>query len=74
MNTYAYNINGEVKYLRAKTKRSAWYKIFHGELNNNGSVDMNKIDLKQVDNPRRERFIPSVVEGGNKVFNNLRHI
>lgn len=67
MNTYAYNINGEIKFTRAKTKRSAWWKIFFGELNERGSVDMNKVDLKQVANPQRER-------NGNKVFNNLRHI
>ena len=67
MNTYSYNINGERRFIRAITRRSAWWKVFYGELDKRGSVDMSKIDLKQVANPRRERM-------GNKVFDNLRHI
>ncbi len=67
MNTYAFNINGEVHHVRAVTIKSAWWKIFYGALNKSGSIDMYKIDLRRVENPRRERK-------GNKIFDELRHI
>lgn len=51
MKTYQYNINKEIKFLRAKNKDSALRKIFFKQLKINGSADLKKIDLKLVRDP-----------------------
>jgi hypothetical protein len=73
MNTYQYNYNGVIKFLRAQSGDVAIRKIFFGELKKNGNCDLTKIDLKVVRNPREARREMRDT-GGNKVFSQLRHI
>ena len=69
MNTYQYNIAGEISFIRAKSRDDAVRQIFFGQLKKNGSVDLTKIDLKIVRDPHG-----GYVKRGNKIFNQLRHI
>lgn len=69
MNTYQYNYNGVIKFLRARSRDAAIRKIFFGELKKNGNCDLTKIDLKMVKDPHK-----GCVNKGNEVFNQLRHI
>ena len=62
MNTYQYNRNGVIGFLRARNRDDAIRKIFFGELKRNGSCDLTKIDLKIVRDPHKG-FVK-----GNNVF------
>lgn len=73
MNTYQYNIAGEIRYVRADDKFHAWLKVFHGELNRIGKCSLKRGDLKLVDNPNSSKLDGSK-SGGNKVFNGLNHL
>lgn len=70
MNTYQYNVNKEIKFIRARSRDSALRKIFFGQLKTNGNVDLQKIDLKLVRSPG----VQSPKLNGNKVFERLNHI
>ena len=69
MNTYQYNYNGVIKFLRAQTRDDAIRKIFFGELKKNGNCDLTKIDLKVVRDPHK-----GYVKRGNAITDQLRHI
>jgi len=69
LNTYQYNLNGVIKFLRARNREDAQRKIFFGELKKNGGCNPEKIDMKIVRDPNG-----GYQKGGNKVFKELRHI
>jgi hypothetical protein len=54
MNTYQYNIAGEINYVRAEDRFKAFLRVFHGELKRVGRCSIKPQDLKLVKSPTRE--------------------
>lgn len=87
MNTYKYNLFGEIKHVRGVDRFTAWLNIFHGELKRIGKCNIKPQDLKLVRNPREGRgnSTREIMNNTNacdldndisrvKITNQLRHI
>lgn len=73
MNTYKYNLFGEIKHVRGVDRFTAWLNIFHGELKRVGKCNIKPQDLKLVRNPHEGRC--KMDDGrGNLITDQLRHI
>jgi len=73
MNTYQYNIAGEINYVRAEDRFKAFLRVFHGELKRVGRCSIKPQDLKLVKNPHEGRC--KTDDGrGNSITDQLRHL
>lgn len=73
MNTYQYNIAGEVRHVRAEDRFRAYLRVFHGELKRIGRCSLKPQDLKMVANPEEVRRETRDVRG-NQITDQLRHL
>jgi hypothetical protein len=73
MNTYQYNIAGEISFTRGETRWQAYLKVYFGELKRIGKCNLKPQDLKQVSNPEDARRETKDTRG-NLITNQLRHL